>query len=288
MNNAYRLSDYKLIIFDIDGTLVGSGHKLDPFTRDTLLQLHDLRMPFTLATGKILPATKTQADELQIQLPLIMANGSVLQMRTGEVLYNAVVPGDVTRRAIRICEELNKDLVIYIIDQLYIKKMNDNIYPIYSNVSLGMNEIGDWEKITSQIDQVTKCLVVDIENQQNLIDLGNIFLKEFESRADIVHTSTKLVEILPQGVTKATAVKRLADELAINMDEVMAFGDYDNDAPMLSAAGLGIAVENASAAAKAAADLIIGSCEEYGPAKFLRELMGAESGSIFQSNQDHN
>jgi hypothetical protein len=288
MNNAYRLSDYKLIIFDIDGTLVGSGHKLDPFTRDTLLQLHDLRMPFTLATGKILPATKAQADELQIQLPLIMANGSVLQMRTGEVLYNAVVPGDVTRRAIRICEELNKDLVIYIIDQLYIKKMNDNIYPIYSNVSSGMNEIGDWEKITSQIDQVTKCLVVDIENQQNLIDLGNIFLKEFEGRADIVHTSTKLVEILPQGVTKATAVKRLADELAINMDEVMAFGDYDNDAPMLSAVGLGIAVENASAEAKVAADLIIGSCEENGPAKFLRELMGAESGSIFQSNQDHN
>lgn len=288
MNNTYRLSDYKLIVFDIDGTLVGSGHELDPFTRDTLLQLHDLGMPFTLATGKILPATRAQADELQIQLPLIMANGSVLQKRTGEVLYNAALPVDVTKHAIRICEELKKDLVIYIIDQLYIKKMNDNIYPIYSNVSSGLNEIGDWEMINSQIDRVTKCLVVDIENQQNLIDLGNIFLKEFSNRADIVHTSTKLVEILPKGVTKATAVKRLSDELTISMREVMAFGDYDNDAPMLSAAGLGVAVENASAAAKAAADLIIGSCEENAPAKFLQELMGAENGSLFKSSQNHN
>ena len=273
MNNTYRLSDYKLIVFDIDGTLVGSSHVLDLYTRDTLLQLHDLGIPFTLATGKILPATKAQADELRIQLPLIMANGSVLQKRHGEILYNAALPVDVTNRAIQICEELNKDLVIYIIDQLYIKKMNDNIYPIYSNVSSGINELGDWEIINSRISQVTKCLVVDIENQQNLIELGNIFLKEFEGRADIVHTSTKLVEILPLGVTKATAVKRMADEMGIRMEEVMAFGDYDNDAPMLSAVGLGIAVENASAAAKAAADLIIGSCEDDAPAKFLRELI---------------
>ncbi|MBM3138222.1 MAG: HAD family hydrolase, partial [Chloroflexi bacterium] len=248
MNTNYRLSDYKLIVFDIDGTLVGSSHELDTFTRNTLLQLHELGIPFTLATGKILPATKEQADELQIRLPLIMANGSVLQKRNGEVLYNISLPVDITRRAIEICEKLNKDLVIYIIDQIYIKSMNDNIHPIYSNVSSGMNEIGEWEKINNRIDQVTKCLVVDIENQQNLIEIGNIFLQEFEGRADIVHTSTKLVEILPLGVTKATAVEKLADDLSISMNQVMAFGDYDNDAPMLSAAGLGIAVENASAA----------------------------------------
>lgn len=273
MINTFQLSDYKLIVFDIDGTLVGSSHEMHPFTRDTLLHLHELNIPFTLATGKILPATRAQADELRIRLPLIMANGSVLQKRDGEVLYNISLPVDVTKRAIQICDEMKKDLVIYIIDQLYIKKMNDNIYPIYSNVSTGINEVGDWEKINDRIHQVTKCLVVDIENQQNLIELGNIFLQEFEGRADIVHTSTKLVEILPLGVTKATAVSKLAGELSISMNEVMAFGDYDNDASMLSAAGLGIAVENASAAAKAAADLVIGPCEENAPAKFLQELM---------------
>jgi hypothetical protein len=273
MNNVYHLSDYKLIVFDIDGTLVGSSHEMDPFTRHTLLRLHKLSIPFTLATGKILPATRAQADELKIRLPLIMANGSVLQNRTGEVLYNAALPVDITKRAIQICEQLKKDLVIYIIDQLYIKEMNDNIYPIYCNVHSGMNEIGDWVMINDRIDQVTKCLVVDIDNRQNQIELGNIFLKEFEGKADIVHTSDKLVEILPLGITKATAVQRLTDDLAISMDQVMAFGDYDNDAPMLSAAGLGIAVENASAAAKAAADLVIGTCEENAPAKFLQELM---------------
>lgn len=275
MKNPIQLSDYKFFVFDIDGTLVGPSHKLHPFTKEVLLSLHDLGLPFTLATGKILPATKSQADELRIDLPLIMANGSVLQKRTGEVLDNVCLPVDVTRRAIKICEQRKEDLVIYIIDQLYIEKMNDNIYPIYSNVESGMNEIGGWEMLGSRIEQVTKCLVVDIHNQANLIELGEIFEKEFGGAADIVHTSTKLVEILPKGISKATAVKSLADTLGVRMDQVMAFGDYDNDAPMLSAAGLGVAVENASAAAKAAADLVIGPCEENAPAKFLKSLIDA-------------
>ena len=73
MKNPIQLSDYKFFVFDIDGTLVGSSHELHPFTKEVLLSLHDLDLPFTLATGKILPATKAQADELRIDLPLIMA-----------------------------------------------------------------------------------------------------------------------------------------------------------------------------------------------------------------------
>jgi hydroxymethylpyrimidine pyrophosphatase-like HAD family hydrolase len=67
----------------------------------------------------------------------------------------------------------------------------------------------------------------------------------------------------------------MVDSLEIEMREVMAFGDYDNDIEMLKAAGLGIAVENGSEAAKASADLVIGSCDQNGPAKFLEVLMRA-------------
>ncbi len=233
-------------------------------------------MPFTLATGKILPATQAQADELRIEQPLIMANGSVLQSRSGEVHFHARMPEEVVRGAIRICEERGEDLVLYIIDKIYIKKMNENIYPTYCNVESGLMEIGNWGNLDEKLDQITKCVVIDAKNQQNLIDVGEIFRNQFGDRAEMVHTSTKLVELHTKGISKGTAVQRLAQELGVRMDEVMAFGDYDNDAPMLSAAGLGIAVENASAAAKAAADLVIGSCAENAPAKFLDELIQAE------------
>ena len=275
MNKQYNLSDYKLIVFDIDGTLVGSSHQLNTTTKEILLRLHQIGMPFTLATGKILPATRDQADELQIKLPLILSNGGVVQTREGEILFHSTLPLDITSKVIQICDEMDKDLVVYIDDRIYMKEMNDNISPVYSMVKSGLFEIDSWEKMDGLLAQINKCLIVDQNNPQNLKDLEEVFLNEFGDQADIVHTSTKLVEVLPKGVTKATAVKQLAEDMGINMSEVMAFGDYDNDAPLLAEAGLGICVENGSAAAKGAADLIIASCEENGPAKFLEKLMNA-------------
>lgn len=275
METLYHLSDYKFIVFDIDGTLVGADHILHPFTKEVLLSLHDHGLPFTLATGKTLPATKAQADELLIREPLILSNGSVLQRRTGEILFHTFLPAAVTERVVEICEDLGEDLVIYKDDRIYIKRMNENIYPIYSIVKFGLFEIGEWSNLPGGAQQTTKCLIVNRRNSQNLFNLEGIFREHFDGQADIVHTSRVLLEVLPGGVSKATGVRRLADEMGIQMSEVMAFGDYDNDTPMLAAAGLGIAVQNASDSAKKAADLVIGPCEENAPAKFLKGLLEA-------------
>jgi len=78
---------------------------------------------------------------------------------------------------------------------------------------------------------------------------------------------------MPKGVTKATGLKQLVDEMGVCMDEIIAFGDFDNDAAMLAEVGLGVAVENACDLAKQSADLIIGSCAENGPAEFLNHLI---------------
>ena len=109
--------------------------------------------------------------------------------------------------------------------------------------------------------------------RENLIEIGKVFEKALKGRADILHASISLVEVMPKGVTKVTGIRKLAGNMGIPMDAIMAFGDFNNDAEMLAAVGLGIAVKNASPGAKAAADLVIGSVEEHGPAKFLKELL---------------
>jgi len=268
-----NLHDYKLIVFDIDGTLVGKDHVLDPFTKEVLFRLREEGFPFTLATGKNLPSTKPLADELEIELPLILTNGGMLQSRHEEMLSKTTLPLSVTRQVIEICEVLGKDLVIYINNGIYIKVMNENIFPVYSNVISGLFEIGEWEAITDKLADTNKCLVVDSFVRKNLIEMGRVFEKALKGRVDILHTSTSLVEVMPKGVTKVTGIRKLAVSMGIPMDEIMAFGDFNNDAEMLSAVGLGIAVKNASPRAKEAADLVIGSVEEHGPAEFLKELL---------------
>jgi 5-amino-6-(5-phospho-D-ribitylamino)uracil phosphatase len=268
-----KLGDYKLIVFDIDGTLVGPTHILDPYTREILLKLNGLGIQFTLATGKNLPATIQIADELKIELPLILSNGSMIETRHGKVFEKSVLPETVTKQVVFICEEENKNLVIYIDDNIIMKKMNKDIFPIYNQVTYGIVEVGKWAVIENHFKEVNKCLVVEQHFPKDLIKLEKRFEQEIGEESDIIFTSTKLLEVLPKGITKVRGIQKLAQSLGIEMREVMAFGDYDNDIGMLSAAGLGVAVQNGSAAAKASANLVIETCAQNGPAKFLEKLM---------------
>lgn len=166
-----ELSNYKLVVFDIDGTLVGPSHILDPYTRDTLLRLLDHGLHFTLATGKNLPATQQIADDLEIELPLVLCNGSMIETRHGEILARSVLPYDVTSRVINLCEEEKCNLVIYIDDDIIMKEMNEDIFPVYNQVTYGIVEIGHWETIKDRLSDVNKCLVIEQHNPQNLICL---------------------------------------------------------------------------------------------------------------------
>jgi hydroxymethylpyrimidine pyrophosphatase-like HAD family hydrolase len=179
----------------------------------------------------------------------------------------------VTGKVIKICEENTSNLVIYIDNDIIMKEMNEDIFPIYNQVTYGIVEIGHWGTIKDRLAEVNKCLVIEQHDPQNLVNIEKKFNQELGKQSDIIFTSKKLLEVLPKGVTKVTGIQRLIATQGIKMSEVMAFGDYDNDIEMLNAVGLGVVVENGSPAAKASADLIIGSCDQNGPAKFLEKLI---------------
>jgi hydroxymethylpyrimidine pyrophosphatase-like HAD family hydrolase len=80
---------------------------------------------------------------------------------------------------------------------------------------------------------------------------------------DFVRSEEILFEVLPKGVHKGLALERLSEHLGIDIRRTVAIGDYDNDVGMLKAAGVGVAVANASPKALAAADYITVSNEEH-------------------------
>ena len=268
-----NLRDYKLIVFDIDGTLIGRNHALPKFTKETLLRLRGLGWNFTLATGKTLPATKDLADELEIDLPLILCNGGLIQKRSGEIMDRISMPMEVTREIARICDERGQDLVLYIEEGLFVRKLTDNMMPIYGIVQEGLHEIGNWGALGERLAFTNKCVAVDTRPENGLDALEEIFRDALNGRADMMRTSPELLDVVPRGVNKAVGLKKLAKKLGMKMGEVMAFGDYDNDAPMLAAAGLGAAVDGATQAALESADIQVGSCEQEGPARFLNQLI---------------
>ena len=95
-------------------------------------------------------------------------------------------------------------------------------------------------------------------------------------------------EVVAAGASKADAVAFLRRELGIAADDVIAFGDGENDLPMLEAAGISVAMGNANEALKRAADLVTSSSDEDGVARALARLGLIEKSLVWQWGEDAN
>lgn len=273
MQSTLNPAIYKLIAFDIDGTLLGASHRLTPYTKSILARLRAKGIPYTINTGRNLPGIRTIADEMRIDQPMVLSNGSIIQTCQGKIIAQTCLPADAVKAAIHVCQAGNYDLLMYSGSAIYLREMNENIYPIYGHVLDGLYQIGQWETIADKFSGINKCVIVDTNNEQNLIDLEPFLRQSLDGRALTLRTSKELLEVQLLGVNKATGLEKLADHLGIRMQEIIAFGDYDNDAEMLKEAGLGIAVENATQACLDNADLLVASVDADGPAHFLEEFL---------------
>ncbi len=273
MKSQYNINHYKLIVSDLDGTIKDTGQPIHPFTIEVLTRLPELGIHFTLASGRSLASLRPYAEELKITIPLVLANGCIIQSLDGTIHLRELMPVEVTRKILLITDQENSDLVIFSDDRLFFKRMTDNIDRVFGKLKNSVHVVGSWDSIEDLLPEVNKFMIIDWQSQENLAKLESIFDRELEGRAEYLRTNINHLELMPKGVNKATGLKHLAEELHIRMDEILAFGDFENDAAMLAEVGLGVAVENACELAKQSANLIVGSCADNGPAKFLDELI---------------
>jgi len=128
-----------------------------------------------------------------------------------------------------------------------------------------------WDDLGDALQQVLKIVFIDGEDHQRLERMDEILQREIETGIDTVFSLPILLEVQPQGVCKGTALQQVAEMLQIPREEIIAFGDGNNDKEMLQFAGIGVALQNATPELKLAADKIVPSNNEEGPAKFLCE-----------------
>ena len=120
-----------------------------------------------------------------------------------------------------------------------------------------------------------KFIIVAEEPEADLIEKE--MRDRFEGRMEVMRSHVLFVEGNPLGVSKGDALRRLAAHLSIPQAQVMAVGDQGNDAPMIDWAGVGVAMGDGSAAAKAVADWIAPPLEEDGAAVAIERFVLAEA-----------
>ena len=264
----------KLVLSDVDGTIVplGAG-KVDPKTIDAIEHLRSTGVQVGLATGRDVQELLNMFDGYDGALQTgILSNGQKL-MVDGEIARLTLLDLDALERVAQIVAGYDETFMT-----LYpFKTTHDN--PVYC-INADPDHMARCEKRYSftaiPTDHVPR---VDAIGSTIACDLPQSVLDEIKGRAaeacpelDFVQPSEHWCDIIPKGLNKGTALPELLRELDITADEVVVFGDADNDVSILSAVENSVVVADAMPAAKAAARWQIGPCADLSVAQALREI----------------
>ena len=101
MHPEINLKDFKLIVSDLDGTIKDSDQPIHPDTIKTFRKIHDLGISFTLASGRGLMSLRPFAEELEVSVPLVLANGCIIQSLDGQIHHRETMPTEDHPQSIR-------------------------------------------------------------------------------------------------------------------------------------------------------------------------------------------
>lgn len=265
----------KLIGMDLDGTLLTTKKELTAYTREVLSRAVKQGIIVMPATGRPLKGITDDLLEFSGFRYAVTANGGrVLNIRTGETLFEELVPAETAGKVLEILGHYDTLREIYFDGIGYAQEdalQNISRYleeaPMMEYIMRTRIAVPDlWAKFEEENRAVDKVqgLFTSLEER----DMAIRELREV-SGIEITGALKKNIEVNAAGVNKGRALLRLGELLGIRREEIMAFGDGANDLKMIKEVGVGVAMENAKDELKEAADYIAGSNDKDGVARFI-------------------
>lgn len=266
----------KLVVSDMDGTLLGKDSKISPANEEAIVRIQELGVPFVLCTGRIYSAVAPYADYLKLTGPVIGCNGAIIKNHgTGETLFLNAMQEEVVCQVIDIFRKYDHYFHFYDEDTVYAEKSG----PLFDYIVSMSEKLGD-KRIKTKMVEDTKVVV---RTMTKVLKMGfNLIDETSEQIADeirkvagltVVQSAPKLLDVMNENVSKGEALKALAAIYNISTEEILAMGDNDNDIEMLQVAGVGVAMGNAGDKVKAIADDVAVHHEEDGVAWTLEKYV---------------
>ncbi|MCP4296444.1 MAG: HAD-IIB family hydrolase [Proteobacteria bacterium] len=233
-----RSNNYKMIIFDLDGTLLTSDFKLLPGTIEAVNEIKALGLRVSVATGRSYVSAKPFLDQLDIIEPMVFSNGCVYDNpETGEREVLSGIPLETALIIAMLRPKYGISLKMHFADGRILK--SDPTPWDDEGVHFEVGKVA--ENLTQELDEEPIKIVFygDFSNfskfEEELKDiLGN------KSKVRTFRSHENYVEMTNKDVSKGDAVKKLMGKLDILTQEVIAVGDQENDYEMIRDMGLGV------------------------------------------------
>ncbi|MFC2081721.1 Cof-type HAD-IIB family hydrolase [Candidatus Bipolaricaulota bacterium] len=240
------MSEPKLLVFDLDGTLLGPDHRIPRDILSLLLSLRDAGVGTTLATGRPFAAVTRFIEELDLGLPLIVFNGAAVVMPDGEPLSVRPLPLDRARSALGLLQSAGVATHLYVeaADTHFLTdRLGSEADYIREKDGMACDLVEDLAGFLDDLE-ADPVKLFSIGPREVLLGVQSAF-RSLAPEATCVFSEHDMLEFLGPGVNKGTALAALCSELGIGADSVVAFGDNLNDLEMLRAAGRGVSMAGA-------------------------------------------
>ena len=265
-----------LIIFDMDDTLLTSENKVSETTKDYLLKVQQLGYKLTLASGRPTEGMLAVAKELELDKygSYIMSynGGQTIDVANQTVIAKQSVSKAYFDRIVDFCRQQDMLVLTYYEGQIVIEGTHKYMGVEAELTGMPMIQVDDI-KAHVQTD-VPKAMAVADEDK-----VAHMFATEAtQFTDDLAVTISKpfFLEFMSKGVSKGAAIRSLAEQRQLSVDNMIAFGDSANDLDMIETVGTGIAMGNALEIVKEKAQHVTKSHDADGIPFILAQLLDVE------------
>lgn len=269
---------YKLLVLDVDGTLLNDEREISKRTLAALLKVQQMGVRIVLASGRptygLMPLAKTL--ELGNYGGFVLSyNGcQIIKAQNGEILFERRINPEMLPYLEKKARKNGFAIFTYHDDTL-ITDSPDNEY-IKNEALLNNLKIIKEDEFSTAIDFAPcKCMLVS-DKEEALIELEQHWEKRLAGTLDAFRSEPYFLEVVPCGVNKANTLGALLEHLEVTREEAIAVGDGVCDVTMLQLAGMGVAMGHSQDSVKVCADYVTASNEEDGVALAVEKLILAE------------
>lgn len=265
---------YKLIVSDLDGTLLDERQRIPAATARLLQEFVGKGGLVTIATGRTEESVKWYCEHLEIDIPVILYNGAkIVDLKKEKAIYEKKLDAKSARTAMDCFRRRGWDIIYYADGGAYVERMNAVIEGYIKKDNIKCCKVDSLDTILYDMMPVKLLTIADKDEIDEFLKTGWL---ERNSFINAVRSENTYFEILPWGVSKGKALRKLAKYLNISLTKTVAFGDNQNDIEMIKAAGVGVAVANAHPSLRDCADIITETNENEGVARVIEIVLAGK------------
>lgn len=265
-----NLSKIKLVVTDMDGTLLNSNHEVSDLFFELFEELKNHNILFVAASGRPYYGIIDKLDTIKNDIIIIAENGGII-VDNNRVISSIPINTDHLDKIEHVILSNNHMHPIYCTkSKAYFKGSSNGYIKSLSEYYPNFYVINDIKEIE---EDIIKIALYHPEDSEKYIFP---YFKAISANYKIIVSGKQWVDISDKSANKGVALELLQNIYNVTTDETMVFGDYNNDIEMLKRSKYSFAMENAHIQVKETANYRAKSNNEYGVELVLRKLIEAK------------